>query len=226
MTSIFLVRHAQCEGNAMNALAGRTDFKLTKDGEDMVQKLNEELKKYKIDNIYSSPSTRCIETIKPIAKYLNLNIITCKDLMERDFGIYDGMTWDNVNKINPKIMQNKIKFNQFIEIPEGESNQEVEQRMKRCMTKIAEDNKGKTVLVCSHGCAILSFFKTILNCKNYKDLSAYSQNNAAISILQYDNNKFKIIKTNKTDYLYKNKEDLNVKKENLNVRQNNKIFSS
>ena len=62
MTSIFLVRHAQCEGNAMNALAGRTDFKLTKDGEDMVQKLNEELKKYKIDNIYSSPSTRCIES--------------------------------------------------------------------------------------------------------------------------------------------------------------------
>ncbi len=200
MTSIILVRHAECEGNIINALTGRTEFKLTKNGQEMAQDLVNELKKYKINIIYSSPSIRCIETIKPTAEYFKLDIITNKDLLEKYFGIYDGMTWEEVNKQNPEIIENKKKFNEIRGIPEQETTKQVELRMKCCIQKIARENKGNTVLICSHGCAIYNFLKSI-DKSNLDKANGYSQSNAAINMIKYESEKFDIISINQVNHL-------------------------
>lgn len=200
MTSIILVRHAECEGNIINALTGRTEFKLTKNGEEMAQDLVNELKKYKIDVIYSSPSIRCIETIKPTAEYFKLDIITDKDLLEKYFGIYDGMTWEEVNKQNPEIIENKRKFNEIRGIPEQETTKEVESRMRHCIQKIVKENKDNTVLICSHGCAIYNFLKSI-DKSNFNKGNQYSQSNAAINMIEYEDEKFDIITINQVSHL-------------------------
>ena len=201
MTYIILVRHAECEGNRSNALTGRTDFKLTKNGEKMAQDLLKELKKIKIDSIYSSTSTRCINTVKPTAEYFNLPIKTRDDLMEKYFGIYDGMTWEEVNKINPKIIENKKKYHEITGIPNQETTKELEKRMNNCIRQIAQENDGKTVLICSHGCSIFTFFNSIEYIKDPVEREKYSQSNAAINILEYKDGKFKIIKINQTSHL-------------------------
>ncbi len=202
MTSIILVRHAECEGNVINALTGRTEFKLTKIGKEMAQDLAKELKKYKIDVIYSSLSTRCIETIRPTAKYFNLKINVCEDLMEKYFGIYDGITWKEVNKRDPKIMENKRKFNEIRGIPGQETTEQVELRMKQCIQEIVEKNREKTVLICSHGCAIYTFLKGIEEV-NSNEEDKYSQDNTAINKIEYDNGKFVIKEINQTNHLRK-----------------------
>ena len=202
MTSIILIRHAECEGNRINALTGRTEFELTQRGREMAQDLLEELKKYKIDAIYSSTSSRCLESIKPTAEYFNLDIITCKDLVEKYFGIYDGMTWEEVRRKNPRIIENKRKFNEIIGIPKQETRKQVELRMKNCIQKIAQQNNGNTVLICSHGCAIYNFLRSIDKTKSDKT-NEYSQSNAAINKIQYDNGEFTIIEINQTNHLRK-----------------------
>lgn len=201
MTHIILVRHAECEGNILKCLTGRTDFKLTEKGQNMANDLLEELKKYKIDAIYSSVSIRCVDTVKPTAQYFKLDIITDKDLMEKYFGIYDGMSWEEVNRINPQIMENKKKYHEIMGIPEQETTKELAQRMNNCIKKIVQNNKGKTILICSHGCAIFTFLNSIKNIENPLEREIYSQSNAAINILEYDNGDFEIKKINQTSHL-------------------------
>lgn len=193
MTKILLIRHAECEGNVIHALTGRTDFNLTSKGKKMSQNLLEKLKKYKIEKIYSSPSTRCIETIKPTAKYFHINYTINKDLSEKYFGIYDGITWDEVNKQNPQIIRNKNKYNEICGIEGQESTEEVKSRMKKCLKKIAEENNDKTIVVCSHGCAIEAFLRDINHIPSTVSINEYSQHNVQINYLKYENNKFKIM---------------------------------
>ena len=202
MTSIILVRHAECEGNINNSLTGRTEFKLTKNGEEMAKDLLNELKKNKIDAIYSSPSIRCIETIRPTAEYFKLDINIREGLLEKYFGIYDGMTWEEVKRRDPKIVENKRKFNEIKGIPEQETTKQVELRMKSCIKKIAKENNGKTILICSHGCAIYSFLESIDELKLDRE-NKYSQSNAAINRIEYENEKFTIIKINQINHLRK-----------------------
>lgn len=204
MTKIILVRHAECEGNVTNSLTGRTDFKLTQLGRKMSQDLAEELKKYDIDAIYSSTSTRCIETVTPISKYLRLNITTSKELMEKYFGIYDGMKWEEVNRINPQILENKKKYNEIMGIPKQETTEELEKRIKGYIERISKLNDGKTILICSHGCAIFSFFNSVEYIQNPEERSIYSQSNASINVLEYEKEKFKIIKINQTNHIKQN----------------------
>ncbi len=194
MTSIFLIRHAECEGNVINALAGRTDFKLTARGKETAEKLVEKLKKYSIDNIYSSPSSRCIETIKPVADYFKLNINICEDLSEKDFGIYDGMTWKEVEKLEPEILDNKQKYNEIIGIQGQETTEHVKERMNICMQRIVKENNNKCIAICSHGCAIESFLRSIDHITQKQEKKKYAQKNGSVNVLQYENNQFKIIK--------------------------------
>lgn len=203
MTKIILVRHAECIGNVTNSLTGRKDFKLSEKGEQMAQDLAEELKNIKIDAIYSSPSIRCVDTIKPTAQKLNLKITTDKDLMEKYFGIYDGMTWDEVDKINPEIKKNKQIYHEIMGIPEQETTEELEKRIKNCITKIAKENDKKTILICSHGCAIFTFFNSIEYIENPEKREKYSQSNACINELEYENGKFKILKINQNNDIKK-----------------------
>ena len=201
MTQIILVRHAECEGNVSNCLTGRVDFKLTTKGQEMAQQLAEELKKYDIQTIYSSSSTRCVDTVKPIAKYLNIEIIKSENLMEKYFGIYDGMKWEDVNKINPQILEDKNKYHDIIGIPEQETTKELEKRMYDYISSISKQNEGKTILICSHGCAIFTFLNSIKYIENCEEREIYSQKNACINILEYTNNKFEIIKIGQTDHI-------------------------
>ena len=201
MTRIILVRHAECVGNVTNSLTGRKDFELSENGKKMADDLAEGLKNTKIDVIYSSPSIRCVDTVRPTAKNANLKIITDKNLMEKYFGIYDGMRWDEVDKINPEIKKNKQIYHEIIGIPEQETTEELERRMKDCITEIAKENDNKTVLICSHGCAIFTFLNSIEYIENPEKREKYSQSNACNNELEYENGKFKILKINQTSHI-------------------------
>lgn len=194
MTTILLIRHAQCEGNIINALTGRTNFKLTDNGKEKAIDLISKLKGYEIDKIYSSSSIRCIDTVKPLSEYFNLDIITDDNLMEKYFGIYDGITWEEVKKINPQIVIDKEKNNEIKGIIGQESTEQVRERMKAVIGRIVRENENKTIVICSHGCAIETFLRSIDNVKQTEQREKYAQHNAQVNLLEYKDNKFEIIK--------------------------------
>lgn len=200
-TIIYLVRHTQTTGNAEKRLTGRTDFELTPNGEMFVHKLTERLKGVRFEGAYCSDSNRTLKTILPLAKLNNLEVSRETNLDEMDFGIYDGWTWEEVNKTNPKINELHKEKNEIIGIPKQESSEEVATRMYEEIEKIARENLGKTVLICSHGVAIEAFIRKIKNQSFLEEIEENSQKNTSVNILIYENGKFTIELLNDISHL-------------------------
>ena len=85
ITTIYLIRHAECYGNIENKLSGITDFKLTKKGRKQAKILASKLKDLKITEIYSSPLLRALDTAKIIMNECGINSLNIEnDLHEID----------------------------------------------------------------------------------------------------------------------------------------------
>ena len=76
-------------------------------------------------------------------------------------------------------------------IKNGETLTEVKHRMKNAMTKIAEDNPSKTILVTSHAIAMACFVCHVLGITfpEYRQMFPLMPN-TIIFILTYENGKF------------------------------------
>lgn len=185
-TKIYLVRHTQTVGNIEHRLTGRTDYEVTQQGKEYVSKMTERLKNIKFDIAYASTSKRTSKTIQELADLNHLQIIEDEDLCEMYFGIYDGKTWDEVNRIDPKIKKIQDDINEICEIPEQETTEEVTERMYNTMTNIATNNLGKNVLICSHGVAIEAFLRKITGLPFSEKRKEYSQKNTCLNVITYD----------------------------------------
>jgi len=203
MTNIYLIRHAQSIGNIEKRLTGRVDYPLTDEGKKQVKKLTYRLKDIHFDAAYSSPMSRAIDTIKPLAELSNLSINIDEMLSEMYFGIYDGYTWEEVNRIDLSISNTQKQINEIAGIPEQETTEELKNRMYNEILNIANENKGKTILIASHGVAIEAFFKKITGETFLENKEINSQRNTSINIVQYDeeNNKFEIKLLNNFEHL-------------------------
>ena len=206
-TVLYIVRHTQTVGNIEKRLTGRHDYEITEEGKKYIKKMEEALQNIKFESAYSSTSGRTIKTIQNLANKNGIKIKQLEELCEMDFGIYDGMKWEDLNKINPKIHKMHIKTNEIMGIPNQETTQEVIKRMNKIMLKIANENLGKPVLVCSHGVAIEAFLRSITRVPFVKERNKYSQINTSLNIVSFDSDiqKFSLEKLNDLSHLKKEK---------------------
>lgn len=202
-TRLFIVRHTETIGNIEKRLTGRQDYEITEKGEMLIQKLTRELESIKFDKIYSSTSGRAIKTVEQIAQKQNLKIEKSNELCEMYFGKYDGWKWEDVNKIQPEIKQTQNEINEIVGIPRQESMEETTNRIYNYILKILKENEGKTILVSSHGVAIEAFLRKIENIKFRYEKEKFCQYNVAINELEYEDDKFNIIRLADIEYLKK-----------------------
>ena len=201
-TKIYLVRHTRTVGNIEKRLTGRVDFEVTEEGYQLVEKLTEKLKDIKFDVAYASTSKRTSKTIQKLADINGMEICEEEDLCEMYFGIYDGMTWEDVNTINPKISKLHKETNEIMQIPNQETKEQVTERMYRKILEIANNNVGKNILICSHGVAIEAFLRKITKVPFIAEVEKYSQKNTSLNIIEFDkkNQNFVITMLNNEEY--------------------------
>lgn len=203
MTRLYIVRHTQTVGNIEKRLTGRKDYEVTEQGKLFVRSLEEKLKDISFDIAYCSTSNRTRKTIQGLVNKNNIKIIENEDLCEMYFGIYDGWKWEDVNKINPQIHKMHVETNEIMGIEKQETSEQVAERMDKAITKIAKDNIGKTILICSHGVAIEAFLRKVSGEIWTEKVQEYSQKNTSINVVDFDekNEKFSIKKLNYIQHL-------------------------
>jgi len=198
MTDIYLIRHGESESNKVDRFAGMTDFPLSELGLKQAAITAARLKNYGIQAIYSSPLKRARQTAEALARETGLEITDVYDLHEVDCGKWEGIPFDEIQRLYPEDIYNWVNCIGDFRPTGGESKTEVRARMKAAMTKIAEENDGKIIAVASHASAIRGFVTEVSGVE-YGDFKYMS--NAAFCHLTYENGRFTLVEYNINDHL-------------------------
>ena len=186
VTTVYLIRHGEAEGNVLPYFQGTADTKLTEKGREQVSYLSGRFRDIPLDAVYYSPWHRAKETAEAVNKYHGLELIPEYDLHEINGGDWEGVPVVELCEKFPAEFETWTHHIWDFQAPDGEAMPHVYRRMADAMNRIAKANPGKTVAVCSHGCAIRNF----LCYAEFGDITRLNDvgwaENTAVSQLTYD----------------------------------------
>ena len=183
-------------------IQGHTDTTLDKDGQKESAAIREALDKDSIELIFSSPLKRAYSTIEPLAKRKQQAIICSKNLIERGFGVVEGLEMENITSAKAheqKMILLKTEEKNFR--PEGgESLNDVYIRVQGFLDFLSIiDIKG--VVVCmTHGGVLDILYRILMNKPLSSERKWLIPNGAFFLLERYERN-FKIIKWAETNHL-------------------------
>ncbi len=154
MTRLIIVRHAESHLNLQNRIQGQMDSKLTPKGVAQARRLAARVKKFKIDKIYSSDLGRAYSTTVEITRHLKTKITRDPKLREIHLGDWEGMTPEEVDRLYDQGYQKWLHKPSDCLIPGSERLPKFRRRIIARVSQIARADKGKTVLIVTHGGAI------------------------------------------------------------------------
>ena len=102
---LILIRHGETEWNTQHRAQGRTDIPLNERGKAQAQALGAHFAEETVDLVLSSPLSRAYETAKAVADAAGAPIETAEDLTEIQFGVWEGLSFDDIRKNYPAISQ-------------------------------------------------------------------------------------------------------------------------
>lgn len=153
---IHLIRHGTTQGNLDGLYIGHSDMPLCKRGIDEIEQLKKELVYPKADFVFSSPLSRCTETARLI--YPALQPIPIEELIEYDFGEFDGKSAEELHKKSP-LFDSWLKGEPGVRPPFGESNIEFAERVCSCFCKIVDGilkTGTESTAIVTHGGVIMT----------------------------------------------------------------------
>ena len=149
-TRLLLLRHGQTELSVQRRYSGRGNPPLTTLGRQQADAAAAYLgARGGIAAVISSPLQRCQETAAVTAKRLGLDVSVDDDLIETDFGAWEGLTFSEAADRDPELHRQWLRDTSS-EPPGGESFDDVNQRVSRARDRIIAEHGGSTVLVVSH----------------------------------------------------------------------------
>lgn len=186
---ILLVRHGQSIGNEKRLFLGHTDLDLSALGYRQAQLCAEALKAEKIDAVYSSDLSRAYNTALPHARLRGLEITKMKELRELYAGEWEGMHVDEIKEKYPHeyLVLWREHFASFDALRSAESVPQLADRIYSALLDVAMANRGKKILVASHGAAIRALWGRICGHTPDEASSLYDfPTNASVTRVGFD----------------------------------------
>jgi probable phosphoglycerate mutase len=150
-TRLCLVRHGETAWNAEHRVQGQLDVPLNAIGRLQAQAAAKVLSREKFDVIYSSDLSRARQTAAPTANALSLEVLQDRDLRERHYGIFERLTYAEVKEKFPEDYARFHAREPDYNFRTGESLKNFSARSVAAIAKIADANKGRNILVFTHG---------------------------------------------------------------------------
>lgn len=147
-----LVRHGETDWNSQGILQGWTDVLLNATGRRQARAMAADFDRMGFTALWSSPLSRALETAEIIAPLIRLPAPRLHDgLMERNFGIFQGVPKAELAELNPVELQLILKRNPAGHFEGGETMDEFADRVLDALRAIGAAHPGQRVLVITHG---------------------------------------------------------------------------
>lgn len=184
MSKVILVRHGRTAWHAEGRYAGMADVPLDELGLEQARRAADRLKDTKIDVIFSSPLSRCLELANKVAAFHDLDVIVDERLREIDLGRWDGETYREIFEKEGELLKKWTRDPASITIPGGESLQEVQGRSMEWLTEISGRYADGNVFASSHGGPIRAMLAGVIGLP-LSNTFRLTVDLASISVLNY-----------------------------------------
>ena len=177
--NIYLLRHAQSEGNKKGLFQGSLDFPLSAEGKVQAQRAGEFLKRFEFDMVVSSPQRRALQTARIVADILGLQLKVDERLREISWGVLEGKKQQEV--------ENWESYQRWLENPVKNPLPGVEP-MDKLQTRVESFLKdipywGERVLAVTHGGIVRAVICTVGNL-GMENLWRFSVANISLSLVE------------------------------------------
>lgn len=159
MTRIYLIRHGETEDSDSRRYKGHLDVPLSERGTVQIRRVAEHLSRSAggpdgnrgLQAVYCSGLSRALRSAEIIAVPLGLNPVIHDGLKERSFGLWEGMSFDEIRDAWPDAFtawaKNPLRFSPL----EGESTLDVRDRALQAFHEIAGRHTGDDIVIVAHG---------------------------------------------------------------------------
>ena len=194
MTKLYLIRHAEAEGNLYRIAHGHCNGLITNyRGYQQIDALRERFRDVDIDAVYSSDLYRTQITARAIWLPKSLPLQLEPAFREICMGPWEDHTWHELNVKYPEEMYNFNRRADLWRVPGAETAQQVVDRFIPALERVARRHEGGAVAVFSHGMAL----RTVLGVLQGQTLAQVGQtshgDNTAVSLLEWDGASFRVV---------------------------------
>lgn len=183
-TRVIVVRHAQTYGNIEGRFCGHSETELTPLGVQQAQALGRRLKDAEIDAAYTSDLSRAAKTAEHALEHKpGLSAAPDPDLREMHYGEWEGLPGRELGEKHPELMR-EFFLGRLPGAPGGETLEELRRRTSEAVRRAVEGHRGGSVLVVSHGNAIMAMIAEFLRLPIEATWS-FSCDNTSITRMQF-----------------------------------------
>lgn len=201
MTKLYLIRHAEAEGNLYRRVHGQYNSLITDNGYRQIKALETRFRDISVDAVYSSDLFRTMTTAQAVYKPKGLPLQTRPDLREIDLGSWEDRSFAGVDRTDPERMRLFSQTSPFFRAPNGESFPEIRQRGIAAIRDIAARHDGQTVAVFTHGTLIRNTLAEIMGLGIQDSYKVGHSDNTAVSLLEIDGAKIQIVFSDDNSHL-------------------------
>lgn len=150
MTTVVLIRHGETKGNREGLFRGQMDFPLNENGLKQARDLARALKNHTLTAIYSSPLARAKTTAEIIAQPHKLKVEIEPCFNNINLWLWQGRPKAEIKEKFPELWQLWITEPERLELPDGETLNEVQNRSFKALERITQKHSGQTIAIISH----------------------------------------------------------------------------
>ena len=150
MTTVILCRHGETDWNRLGRYQGKTDVPLNARGREQVRELARALRDEPIAAVYSSTLARAYDTAREIARVHGVEVTRDARLDEINQGLWEGLRREEILRTHPEIHERWLESPLDLRLPEGETLEEVRDRVRAALDDILLLHVGQTVCIVAH----------------------------------------------------------------------------
>jgi len=152
VTTLYLIRHGETEGADKMRYKGTLDVPLSEEGVRQIEKVSRSIPvSVGLRAVYCSDLSRAMKSAGIIASPHGLKPLVVPGLRERNFGIWEGMSFDEIREKYPREfslwMESPVEFGPL----EGESTLEVKERVIKALNGIISGHNDEHIVIAAHG---------------------------------------------------------------------------
>ena len=201
MTEIYLIRHAQAEGNRYRMMQGHWDGDLTALGYRQIEELARRFQREPVDLVYSSDLFRARMTADAAARWGQLPVHLDPALREINIGPWETLFFGNVLHDEYDSAMDFMYRAETWSHPGAETYDQVRRRAAACMQKAAEANPGKRIAFFSHGITVRCMMSAVTGISLDDTAKLPICRNTSVSKLIYDKGAFTPVYYNDDSHL-------------------------